>query len=66
MKKGVEAPWTIETVVKFMDLLGDREITLKRDTEPATIAFRNRVAAMCKAEVTTKDAVKGDRVEWAH
>ena len=59
-KKGVEEPWTIERVVKFVDLLGYREITLKSDTEPATIAFRNRVAEMCKAEVTTEDAVKGD------
>ena len=54
-------PWTIERVVKFIDLLGYREITLKSDTEPAIIAFRNRVAAMCKAEVTTEDAVKGDK-----
>ena len=34
---------------------------MKSDTEPAIIAFRNRVAAMCKAEVTTEDAVKGDK-----
>ena len=43
-----------------MDVLGYREITLKSDTEPAIVEFRNRVAAMCKAEVTTEDAVKGD------
>ena len=50
-----------------MDLLGYREITLKSDTEPAMIAFRNRVAEMCKAEVTTEDAVKGDKeFESAH
>ena len=61
LKKGVEEPWTIERVVKFMDLLGPREVTLKSDTEPAIIAFRNRVVAMCKAEVTTEDAVKGDK-----
>ena len=48
-------------MVKFIDLLGYREITLKSDTEPAIIAFRNRVAAMCKAEVTTEDTVKGDK-----
>ena len=58
LKKGVEESWTIE---RFIDLLGDREITLKSDTEPAIVAFRNRVAAMCKAEVTTEDAVKGDK-----
>ena len=34
---------------------------MKSDTEPAIIAFRNRVAEMCKAEVSTEDAVKGDR-----
>ena len=61
LKKGVEEPWTIETVAKFIDLLGYREITLKSDTEPAIIAFRNRVAKACKAEVTTEDAVKGDK-----
>ena len=57
--EGVEEPWTIERVAKFIDLLGYREITLKSDTEPAIIAFRNRVAEACKAEVTTEDAVKG-------
>ena len=61
LKKGVEEPWTIEGVAKFIDLLGYREITLKSDTEPAIIAFRNRVAEACKAEVTTEDAVKGDK-----
>ena len=61
LKKGVEEPWTIEKVVKFMDLLGYREITLKSDTEPAIIPFRNSAAAMCKAEVTMEDAVKGDK-----
>ena len=61
MKKGVEEPWTVERVAKFIDLLGYREITLKSDTEPAIIAFRNRVAEACKAEVTTEDAVKGDK-----
>ena len=59
LKKGVEEPWTIQRVVKFI-LLGYREITLKSDT-PAIIVFRNRVAAICKAEVTTEDAVKGDK-----
>ena len=48
-------------MAKFIDLLGYREITLKSDTEPAIIAFRNRVAEACKAEVTTEDAVKGDK-----
>ena len=53
--------WTTERVAKFIDLLGYREITLKSDTEPAIIAFRHRVAEMCKAEVTTEEPVKGDK-----
>ena len=48
-------------MAKFIDLLGYREITLKSDTEPAIIAFRNRVAEMCKAEVATEDSVMGDK-----
>ena len=60
MKKGVEEPWTVERVAKFIDWLGYREITLKSDTEPPIIAFRNREAEACKAKVTTDDAVKGD------
>ena len=61
LKKGVEEPWTVERVAKIIDLLGYREIILKSDTEPPIIAFRNRVAEACKAEVTTADAVKGDK-----
>ena len=61
LKQGVEEPWTTERVVKFIDFLGYREITLKSDTELAIIAFRNRVAALCKAEVTTEGAVNGDK-----
>ena len=61
LKKGVDETWTVERVSKFIDLLGYREITLKSDTEPAIIAFSNRVATLCKAEVTTEDAVKGDK-----
>ena len=55
LKKGVEECWTIERVAKFIDLLGYREITLKSDTGLAIIAFKNRVAEMCKAEVTIED-----------
>ena len=62
-KKSLEEPWAFERVVKFINLLGFREPTLNIDTEPA---FRNRVAEMCKAEITTEDGVKGDKVEWAH
>ena len=61
LKKGVEEPWTAERVARFIDLLGYREITLKSDTEPAIIAFRNRVAEACRAEVTTEDGVNGDK-----
>ena len=48
LTKGVEEPLTVKRVVKFIDLLGHREITLKSDAEPAIIAFRNRVAAKQK------------------
>ena len=61
-EKGVEEPWTVERVVKFIGLLGYREITLKSDFRACSVvAFRNRVAAMCKAEVTTQDAAEGDK-----
>ena len=53
---------TIATLAtSCLDLRGHRESTLKSDTDAAMIAFRNRVAAMCRADVTTKDAVKGDK-----
>ena len=55
LTKGVEEPWTIERVVKSTDSLGYREITLKSDTEPAIVAFRNRAAAMCNAEEPLSD-----------
>ena len=65
LKKGVEESWSIERVATFIDLLRYREITLKSDTGPAIVAFRNRVqnrvAEMCKAEVTTEDAVQGNK-----
>ena len=34
---------------------------MNSDTEPARIAFRNRVAEKCNAEVTLGYAVKGDK-----
>ena len=61
LKMGVEERWTAKKVTKFMHLLGYREIPLKSDTELAMLAFTNRVAEMYKAEITTEDAVKGDR-----
>ena len=33
---------TIERVVRFIDLLSYRETTLKSDTVPAIVAFKNR------------------------
>ena len=61
LKKSVEEPWTIERQCRdSWTCFGYREITLKSDTEHAIIAFRNRVAEMCKAEVAPEDAVKGD------
>ena len=53
--KGIEEPWTTESLAKFIDLLVYREITLKSDTELAIVAFRTREAEMCKAEATTVD-----------
>ena len=61
LKTGVEEPWTSERVGRFIDLFGHREITLKSDAEPAITARRNRVADAFEAEVTTENAVKGDR-----
>ena len=61
LKKSVEEPWTIERVAKFIELLDYREISLKIDKQFAIIAFRHRVAEICKAEVTAEDAVKGDK-----
>ena len=61
LKTGVEEPWAIERVAKFSHLLGYREMTRKSDTELGIVAFRNRVAEMCKPEVATEDAVKRDR-----
>ena len=65
---GAEEGGTIERVVRFIDILGYREITLKSDTEPAIVAFMNRVSAMCKAEVIHhRGSVKGDKsITCAH
>ena len=62
LKKGVEEPWASERVARFINSLGHTEITLKSDTEPAAVAFRNRVAEKCNAEVTLEDAVKRDKL----
>ena len=51
----------MSSVVLFINSLGYKEITLKSDTEPAIMAFRNRVAEDCNAEVTLEDAVQGDK-----
>ena len=50
LKKGTEAPWASKRVARFINSLGDKEITLKSDTEPGIIAFRNRVAEHCKMQ----------------
>ena len=39
LMKGVEGPWTLERVVRFMDLLGYRVIASKCDTEPTITAW---------------------------
>ena len=51
---GEEARLASEGRAKLRGLLAYREITLKSDTEPAIIAFRNRVAEMCNAEVKNR------------
>ena len=61
LKKGIEEPWASERVARFTNSSGYKEITLKSDAEQAIIAFRNRVAENCKAEVTFEDAVTGDK-----
>ena len=53
LKKGLEEPWTIESVAKFIVLRGFREITLKSDTDLATIAFRTCVAGTIKCHIET-------------
>ena len=60
LKKGIDEPWASERVTRFINSLGYKDISLKSDTEPAVVAFRNRVAENCNAEVTLEDAVKGD------
>ena len=40
--------------MRFIDVLGYREITLKSDTEPSNTAFRSCVAEMCNAEVNRR------------
>ena len=35
LEKGAAQPWTIQGVAAFIDLFGDREMTLKSDAEPA-------------------------------
>ena len=65
LKKGVEEPWTIKRVVKFIDLLGDREITLKSDTEPARI----QKPCSCNVQSRSHHGGRSERrqgVEWAH
>ena len=60
-EKRVEEPWASERVARFINALEYKEITLKSDTEPATVAFRSSVAEKCNADVATEDAVKGDK-----
>ena len=43
-----EKPWTHESGVRFVNLLGYREITLKSDAEPALFAFGKRVENCAK------------------
>ena len=47
-------------MARFINSLGYKEITLKSDRVPAIIAFRNRVAENCNAEML-EHAVEGDK-----
>ena len=62
LKKGVEEPWTIERVPKFIDLLCYREITLKSDTELAVITFQSRSRHRGRSE-TTKNRTGSSRAQ---
>ena len=61
LRKGIEEPWASERLARFVNSSGYREITSKSDTEPAMIAFRNRLAENFNAEVTLESAVQGDK-----
>ena len=61
LKKLIEEPRASDRVARFINSLGYQEITLKSDTEQAMIAFRNRAAENCNVQVTSEDAVKGDK-----
>ena len=52
LDKGVEEPWASERVARFTNSSGYKEVTLKSETEPVIIAFRDRVAENCNGEVT--------------
>ena len=60
LKEGIEEPWASERVVRFINSLRVLRDHVETDTDPATIAFRNRVAENCNAEVTLENAV-GDK-----
>ena len=61
LHKGIEESWASERVAFFINSLRYNEITLKSDTEPAIIEFRNRAAETCNAEVTLEGAVKENK-----
>ena len=51
--------WAVDRVVRFNGSLDYGEVSLKSDTEPAIIAFRNHVSERCSVEVVTEASVKG-------
>ena len=42
LQKGVEELWAVERVVRCIESLGDREVTLKSDTEPVVTGAEHR------------------------
>ena len=54
LKDGVEEPWTIESVAKFIDVLGYRETTSRATRSQQNLAFRSRVTDMCQQRSLTR------------
>ena len=50
-KQGVEEPWTLARVARFIDLLDHSDTTLKSDSEPVILALRKSVAEQYKESI---------------
>ena len=66
LKKGVKEPWTTMRVVRLIDLLGYREITLKSDTD---CNCRVHESCSCIVQSRSYDGGRGEgrqRIKWTH